>query len=103
MRVYVSGPMRGYPSYNFPAFDSATVKLRLQGYEVVSPTERDRDQGIHEDTPEAELDLAKLIIRDVQDVTTCDAIYMLKGWEKSTGANVEYSTAVFLGLQVMYE
>ena len=26
--VYVAGPMRGYPLFNFPAFDAASDKLR---------------------------------------------------------------------------
>jgi hypothetical protein len=26
-RVYIAGPMRGLPFYNFPAFDKATMSL----------------------------------------------------------------------------
>jgi hypothetical protein len=32
-----------------------------------------------------------------------DAVYLLKGWEKSKGALAEKATAEALGLEVMYE
>ena len=33
----------------------------------------------------------------------CDAIYMLKGWEKSCGANREYGYALAKGMEIMFE
>ncbi len=40
-KVYLAGPMRGLPLFNFPAFADAAAKLRAQGYDVFSPAERD--------------------------------------------------------------
>ena len=31
-RVYIAGPMRGRPFYNFPAFDKACSELNQQGF-----------------------------------------------------------------------
>ena len=33
----------------------------------------------------------------------CDSIYMIKGWEKSCGANREYGYALAKGMIIMYE
>src|SRR4051812_6760126 len=43
-RVYVAGPMRGIPEFNFPAFNAAAVALRQIGCEVFNPAEKDNER-----------------------------------------------------------
>ena len=50
MRIYVAGPMRGFPLYNFPAFDAAAAELRRHGHTVISPADHDREMGFNEHT-----------------------------------------------------
>ena len=111
-RAYLAGPMRGYPSYNFPAFDRARDLLASQGFIVISPADMDRlyegwgeapPEGI-EFTPD---ECARFIRRDLEVLLTLtpeiDAIYMLRGWETSKGARAEKAVAEFRGLEVLYE
>jgi len=41
--------------------------------------------------------------RDLEILSRCDAIFMLKGWKQSRGAKREYARAKELGLEIMYE
>jgi hypothetical protein len=40
---------------------------------------------------------------DIAILERCDVIYMLKDWNESRGARIEYREAVRWGLEVMYE
>lgn len=94
MRIYVAGPMTGIPKLNFPAFHAAAAALRAEGHHVENPAEINAD-------PEAQwLDCMRM---DIARLVTCDAVYMLLGWEKSRGALVEHTLATGLGLHVLYD
>lgn len=112
--IYIAGPMRGIPYFNFHAFDAARDKLEAEGWQVISPADIDRENGF--DAMQCPLktdwnDLTDLPItreacfdRDIEAIRNkCDAIYMLKGWQGSTGAQAEYWCAKWLGLEVHYE
>jgi hypothetical protein len=108
MRIYLAGPMRGYPNFNFPAFDFAAEKLRAEGHEVFSPAERDREAYGPEVENNPTGDESKAppgcTINDCLLADTAwicqhaQAIALLPGWEKSTGANAELALAKALGL-----
>lgn len=104
-RIYVSGPMRGYPLYNFPAFDAAADELRKAGWKVINPAEMDRKHGFNPETDEpSEEFLRQAYRRDAMSLALCDAIYMLRGWENSVGANWElYDLAEKFGLEVHFQ
>ncbi len=91
MKIYISGPMTGYPDYNRPAFAEAARELRAQGHEVKSPPE------IAPYNPDwAWRDYMK---EDVCALMECDEIYTLPGWEKSRGATIEVMIADALGIK----
>jgi hypothetical protein len=105
MKIYIAGPMRGKPLYNFPAFREAAKVLRAEGWVVFSPAEIDNEEGFDEGTVESSLTKTQLIgflMRDIEIVTTVDAICMLPGYENSYGASVELAMALFLGLPVYF-
>lgn len=60
MRIYLAGPMSGYPNFNFAAFDFAARKLRDLGFGVFSPAENERENNpTVEDNPTGDGALAE--------------------------------------------
>jgi hypothetical protein len=105
MKVYIAGPMSGYPDMNFPAFDKKAEELRAQGYEVVNPAEKDRANG-YIPQPEGfctEAQYKEFLMQDLPLVASCDAIYLLRGWARSRGARLERHLAKVLGLTIWYQ
>lgn len=104
--IYVAGPMTGLPQHNFPAFDAAAKRLRRKGWKVISPADIDRKMGVTEATSDAQAKkmLRKMLKNDFSVILDkCGAMYMLKGWERSTFGKVEHAIAVGLGMRIMYE
>jgi hypothetical protein len=112
-KIYLSGPMRGIPEFNFPAFKAKALALREEGWEVFSPAEADikawgedrsKDHPEGKETNDPGMTAAECMARDCEFITTkATAMYMMKGWEKSTGAQAEWALARAIGLPVMYE
>lgn len=112
-KIYIAGPMRGYKYFNFPAFDAAWQYLYDAGYDPISPANMDREVGFDPETLGPDYDwndlnacdfsLHDAIDRDVAALKTCSAIYLLDGWEHSTGANAELAIAKWLGLEIQYQ
>lgn len=93
--------MRGYPQFNFPAFDAAAEHLRSSGWEIVSPADIDRQYGFDPNhAVEGQIDMQPIIQRDIKAVLECEAIILLPGWEKSVGALAEKNIAEWAGKKV---
>jgi len=113
MNIYLAGPMRGYPEFNFPAFMKAASELRSQGHTVFNPAERDIERdGVSwgEQVPDGDIvksealgfDRRVAILDDLQYIINhADAIALLPGWRESKGANAEYWTSRFLDLEII--
>ena len=87
--AYLSGPMRGYEEFNYPAFHNAAEKLRKGGWEIFNPAEQHNgDTG---------LTFIEYMNTDIPLVMKADAIILLPGWRDSSGAAIEYIVACALG------
>lgn len=115
MRLYLAGPMRGYPHFNFPAFDAAAAQLRAAGYDVFNPADRDRsvhgpdlaDAALTGDETQIEashgFSLREALGADTAWICAhADGVAVLTGWEKSSGATAEVALARALGLPVNF-
>ena len=89
MKVYLAGPMSGYPEFNYPMFFAMAAKLRAQGFEVVNPAELCAD---------LDGDWSACMARTLPAVRGCDAIAMLYGWQNSKGARLEQEAAAARGI-----
>lgn len=112
MRLYVAGPMRGIPEFNFPAFRAAAAFLRSQGHTVFSPAERDierhgtdisKGNATGDEKVAAQAHGFSLRVALGEDLAWicehADGIALLPGWQNSKGALAEYATARALGLK----
>jgi hypothetical protein len=115
MKLYLAGPMRGIPLFNFPAFAAAATKLRAEGHEVFCPSEKDNERhgtnisagnltGSEEEAARKHcFNLRVALGQDLDWICEhADGIALLPGWENSKGAKAEYYTALALGLEVLY-
>ena len=131
MRVYCSGPMTGKPDLNRTAFDAAEKRLTAQGHFVINPHRISELFGTAAELSASFKEYYRLLsnygedafnnslmclmakyrtrlARSVMDadlaaVRSCDAIYLLRGWESSRGAKKELAEALKYGLKVMQE
>lgn len=113
-KIYLAGPMRGLPLFNYPAFTKGAAMLREKGYFVFNPAEADTKRtgknagDLSKSGDEAEaaangFNLRAALGEDLAFICQeADAIALLPGWENSKGARAEKATAEALGLEVLY-
>lgn len=95
MRVYISGPISGTADYK-QRFAAAEKKLTAKGYEVINPVK------VAEVLP-ASLDYNNYLTIDMALLAATQAIYMLEGWQNSSGAIEEYKVAAGTNKKVLFE
>ena len=96
--IYVAGPMAGKPDFNRAAFNAAAERLASDGWRVVNPVALNDAIDIGGTAGVAAVMDAELAI-----IPHLDAIYLLKGWERSKGARAELKVALEYGLMVITE
>lgn len=94
-KVYISGPITGVKDYD-QIFKSAHKNLESIGKDVLDLVDMTKDLTVQLEY-ETYMKIAFALIDDA------DEIYMLKGWERSAGANRELGYAIGKGKKVIYQ
>lgn len=116
-RIYIAGPMTGLPDHNIPAFNAAAKRLRAEGHFVINPVDLSSLFGTPEELSDSfaayydpsgcsgdDDGIAENVMAaDLAAVRSCNAIYLLNGWENSKGALKEVHTATEHKLQIILE
>ena len=80
-------------------FLDAEEELKDEGHAVFNPFAYSEDKF---GTP-GSLKWEEYMMELLPFVSQCDAIYMLGGWQKSYGANIEYLWAIRCGKEIWFE
>ncbi|EOJ0049796.1 TPA: DUF4406 domain-containing protein [Enterobacter hormaechei] len=92
MKIYIAGPMSGLPDFNRDAFNHAHVFLGAKGHVVLNPA------LLPDGLTQAEyMDICLSMLR------CADAVFMLRGWEKSAGARAENALAEKLEMEIIFQ
>lgn len=93
-KVYLAGPMTGFPEYNYPAFFQAAEMLRERGLLVQNPAEHAQRNP--------QFSWEGYMRQSLKLMLDCDELYLLPGWGKSNGANIEHNLALDLNMPISY-
>lgn len=93
-KIYLSGPMTGYPEFNYPHFNRVAGELRKMGHEVYNPAEFKYDEPTFP-ARKAFAEYSAYICNEA------DTIVLLTGWEKSLGVSAELALAKNCGLEII--
>ena len=97
--IYIAGQMAGLPYNNFPAFEEAERRLKECGWLPINPAHFNAVFGMD---PTGKL-LDAVCESERAAIPHLDAIYLLKGWQKSKGAKRELEVALKHDLIVLVE
>ena len=107
-RIYIAGPMKGYKDHNYENFERISLMffedpVLFDRWETVNPVEIGESFGTVVDLDGNPELLKRLMEFELAAVKSCDAIFLLHGWEKSQGARAELRVALENDSEVITE
>ena len=113
-RIYIAGKMQGLRNLGYTKFYNKAKELEAKGWETVNPaafpyegvevsvTDTGVVKTVIEDTIN-DFTYHKVLYRDFMLIDQCAAIYMMTGWEMSSGASCELAYAKLQNKEIIYE
>lgn len=113
MKIYISGPIQ-YDKHHREKFASAEARLLELGHEPVNPLKVaviHKSQGKndacraypHAYYGEDNHAVSCYLRGDIAAMAECDAIYLLNGWESSSGAKIELQVALAMHMDIYFD
>lgn len=114
MKVYISGKIGEavISDVTREKFDAAEKMLLDKGHRVFNPTDKVWVYGLQENHRNVVWIIGKdtdlpfydyCLLKDLQRLALCDAIYMLADWRRSPGARAEHAFASAVGKRFFFE
>jgi hypothetical protein len=102
--IYISGSITKNPNWK-KDFKKAEKKLKELGYKnIINPLDLSEQISIFLKKDIDEIDYQTFLNYDLYMLTRyCDKIYMLKGWDKSKGALIEFLEAKNQNMEIIFE
>lgn len=98
LKMYISGQITGLPiEVARTKFKEAEIMLRKIGVDAVNPF------TVCEEIESPGTTWTEYMVKDIEALLGCEAIFMLRNWGESKGARVEYAIAQSLGLKIWHE
>ncbi len=110
MKIYISGPMTGYPDYNYPAFFKAEENLKKEysyilnypNIKILNPARIDDDES-----EKFTKKRSYYMLKSIEMLLDATHIFVLPEWNRSKGAKLEIALANefnlgFLGTPISY-
>lgn len=91
VKIYISGPITSDPDNYKEHFEKAAKRIEMLGCIPVNPALNKADSY------KEYMDIA------LRQLSACDKIFMLDGWEYSSGARLERHYAEAVGMEIGYE
>lgn len=115
MIFYIGGKMSDVSQFGYPAFFAAEEHLHALGHTVFSPARRDISEygnfweqnstgSIDQAVSEVGFDRRKALAIDLDFICRkAEAIYLLQGWQDSSGARAEHAAMLAVGGEVYFQ
>lgn len=95
MKVYISGKISGLPIQEAKErFDNAQALLESCGLDTVNPMSKEMPENAT---------WKQHMVKDIELLLSCDAIYLMDNWADSRGAQIEYDIANRMKLEFIFE
>lgn len=97
-RIYIMGPMTGMPDMNREAFAMAEGMALFRGMTPINPHSMETPA---EDGESREEMYRRVMPGDIYELSTCDFVLALPGWERSRGCALEAHAADLMGIPLV--
>lgn len=95
--VMISLPMNGRSDDAIKAdIERSSEYLKSYGFDTIANT-------LFEDDPEVKHPAVWYLGNALIKMSSCDAVYFMRGWEDARGCQIEHAVAEKYGLEIIYE